>query len=62
MKPPGVRIVAFCALFHALLDRGIMLAASKYEAWFVTLAHTDQDIADTLQAIDDSMDLVAQQA
>lgn len=52
----------FALFFHALLDRGIMLAASKYEAWFVTLAHTDQDIADTLQAIDDSMDLVAQQA
>jgi glutamate-1-semialdehyde 2,1-aminomutase len=35
---------AFRRLFWAMLDEGIYLAPSPYEAWFVTLGHTERDI------------------
>ncbi len=50
----------FAAFFRHMLDRGICLAASKYEAWFLTTAHTDHDIDLTLQAADESLKLVAE--
>ncbi len=37
-----------------MLERGINLAPSKYEAWFITTAHTEQDIKDTLVAVEDA--------
>ena len=40
----------FNKLFHGLLDRGVYIAPALYEAGFVSGAHTDQDIADTVQA------------
>jgi glutamate-1-semialdehyde 2,1-aminomutase len=40
----------FGRFFRAMLDRGICLAPSKYEAWFLTTAHTEQDIAETIEA------------
>jgi len=40
----------FNAFFHAMLDRGIYLAPALYEAGFVSAAHTDADIAATLEA------------
>ena len=40
----------FNALFHGLLDRGIYIAPALYEAGFVSAAHTEQDIADTVAA------------
>jgi len=52
----------FSLFFHAMLDRGIILAASKYEAWFITMAHTDSDITHTLSAVDDSLQEVARHA
>ncbi|MCY0875429.1 MAG: glutamate-1-semialdehyde 2,1-aminomutase [Firmicutes bacterium] len=52
----------FSLFFHALLNRNVMLAASKYEAWFVTMAHTDEDITQTLSAVDDSLAEVARHA
>jgi glutamate-1-semialdehyde 2,1-aminomutase len=30
--------------FHAMLDRGVFLAASQFEAAFVSLAHSEQDL------------------
>lgn len=45
---------AFAAFFRNMLDRGINLAPSKYEAWFLTTAHTEADIDATLQAADES--------
>ncbi|MCA0971803.1 glutamate-1-semialdehyde 2,1-aminomutase [Halobacillus litoralis] len=42
----------FAEFFHLMLAEGINLAPSKYEAWFLTTAHTDEDITQTLQAID----------
>lgn len=35
---------AFAAFFHAMLDNGVSLPPSAYEAWFVSGAHTDRDI------------------
>jgi glutamate-1-semialdehyde 2,1-aminomutase len=36
--------------FHALLERGVYVAPSPYEAMFVSLAHTDELIGRTLEA------------
>jgi glutamate-1-semialdehyde 2,1-aminomutase len=41
---------AFATFFHALLDRGISIAPSAFEAWFVGAAHTDEQIERTLKA------------
>ncbi len=44
----------YARFFHLMLKRGVYLPPSKFEAWFLTLAHTDQDIDDTLQAVDEA--------
>ena len=44
---------AFRAFFHALLDRGVYLPPSAFEAWFVSAAHDDaalDRVADALPA------------
>ncbi|MBS0381689.1 MAG: glutamate-1-semialdehyde 2,1-aminomutase [Proteobacteria bacterium] len=41
---------AFRRFFHAMLERGVYFAPSPFEAGFMSTAHTDQDIADTLDA------------
>ena len=43
---------AFKRFFHALLDRGVYLGPSMYEAGFVSSAHDDAVIDATLQAAD----------
>jgi glutamate-1-semialdehyde 2,1-aminomutase len=40
----------FAAFFHAMLDRGIYLPPSQFEAAFISLAHTTGDIESTLEA------------
>ncbi len=40
----------FRAFFHGMLDEGIYLAPSAYEAGFVSAAHGDDEIAKTLDA------------
>jgi glutamate-1-semialdehyde 2,1-aminomutase len=40
----------FGKLFHGLLDRGVYIAPALYEAGFVSSAHSDEDIARTVQA------------
>jgi len=40
----------FNALFHGMLDRGVYFAPALYEAGFVSAAHTDADIAQTVSA------------
>jgi len=40
----------FARFFRLMLDEGICLAPSKYEAWFITMAHTDEHIDQTIQA------------
>ena len=40
----------FNRFFHAMLDQGVYLAPSAFEAGFVSAAHTDADIAATVNA------------
>jgi glutamate-1-semialdehyde 2,1-aminomutase len=40
----------FKAFFHGMLDEGVYLAPSAFEAGFVSLAHTDEDIDATIAA------------
>ncbi|WP_409291588.1 glutamate-1-semialdehyde 2,1-aminomutase [Peribacillus sp. SCS-37] len=42
----------FAKFFKLMLNQGINLAPSKYEAWFITTAHTDKDIKETIQAVE----------
>ena len=41
---------AFARYFHAMLERGVYLACSQFEANFVSAAHTSEEIQATLQA------------
>ncbi len=41
---------AFKRFFHAMLKRGVYLAPSAFEAGFLSAAHGERDIADTLDA------------
>lgn len=41
---------AFSAYFRGMLEAGVLFAPSFYEAWFLTDAHTDEDIEDTIRA------------
>jgi glutamate-1-semialdehyde 2,1-aminomutase len=43
---------AFKRFFHLMLDHGVYLAPSAFEAGFMSLAHGEQEIADTLAAAD----------
>ncbi len=40
----------FAAFYRGMLAKGIYLAPSQFEACFVSLAHTDKDIEDTIAA------------
>jgi len=40
----------FARFFNHMLDEGVNLAPSQFEAGFISLAHTEEDIARTLQA------------
>lgn len=42
----------FAKFFKLMLHQGINLAPSKYEAWFITTAHTEEDIKETITAVD----------
>jgi glutamate-1-semialdehyde 2,1-aminomutase len=41
---------AFNRFFHAMLEKGVYLAPSAFEAGFVSIAHSDADIAATVAA------------
>jgi len=49
----------FNTFFHAMLERGVYLAPSAYEAGFVSAAHDDTLIAATVAAASDSFALAA---
>nr|MBP7323768.1 glutamate-1-semialdehyde 2,1-aminomutase [Deltaproteobacteria bacterium] len=42
----------FNRYFHAMLDQGVYLAPSQFEAGFMSLAHSEEDIDKTLKAMD----------
>jgi glutamate-1-semialdehyde 2,1-aminomutase len=45
----------YAALHAALLERGVYLAPSAYEVMFVSIAHDDDVIAQTVEAFDDAI-------
>ncbi len=45
----------FNQFFHGMLEQGVYLAPSSFEAGFMSYAHTEQDIADTIAAADKVM-------
>jgi glutamate-1-semialdehyde 2,1-aminomutase len=49
----------FARFFRAMLDRGVLLPPSQFEAWFVSTAHTDEDLAETLAAAGEAFRTVA---
>ena len=49
----------FKAFFHGMLDEGVYLAPSAFEAGFVSLAHTDEDIDATVAAAGRVMEKLA---
>lgn len=51
----------FAKFFHAMLDRGVYLACSQFEANFVSTAHSEADLEATLNAARDALRAVAQQ-
>ncbi|TMR97339.1 glutamate-1-semialdehyde 2,1-aminomutase [Nonomuraea basaltis] len=42
---------AFTAFFHAMLDQGVYLPPSAYEAWFLSAAHDDQALNQVAEAL-----------
>ncbi|RLL40337.1 glutamate-1-semialdehyde 2,1-aminomutase [Oceanobacillus piezotolerans] len=42
---------AYATFFKLMLNEGINLAPSKYEAWFLTTEHTESDIDETIEAV-----------
>lgn len=44
---------AFSRFFNGLIKRGVMIAPSKYEAWFLTTEHTESDVEKTLEIVED---------
>jgi glutamate-1-semialdehyde 2,1-aminomutase len=50
----------FARFFHALLRRGVLLAPSKFEAWFVSAVHTEREVDMTLTAVREALVEVAQ--
>ena len=48
----------FGRFFKLMLEQGINLAPSKYEAWFLTTAHTEEDIETTIKAVNHAFKLL----
>jgi glutamate-1-semialdehyde 2,1-aminomutase len=53
---------AFGVFFRAMLERGIYLPPSQFEAWFISAAHTARDIANTVDAARAALRIVARRA
>ena len=49
----------FNTLFHGLLDRGVYIAPALYEAGFVSAAHTQQDITETIAVAHEAFKLLS---
>jgi glutamate-1-semialdehyde 2,1-aminomutase len=49
----------YAKFFHAMLECGVYLAPSQFEACFVSLAHTKKDIGATIRAAAEAFRLLA---
>ena len=66
-EPPGsyAQVMAadkerFNRFFHAMLDRGVYLAPSAFEAGFVSMAHDDRVIDTTVSAAREAFAAIAE--
>lgn len=50
---------AYAAFFHAMLDAGVYLPPSAYEAWFLSSAHDDRAVQAVLDALPRAADAAA---
>jgi glutamate-1-semialdehyde 2,1-aminomutase len=50
---------AYGAWCRALLDRGVYPPASQFEAWFPSLAHSDDDVERTVRAAAEAFEVIA---
>jgi len=48
----------FALLFHGMLDRGIYLPPSPFEAWFLSLAHSKEDLNATVESFSAALEKV----
>ncbi len=46
---------AYARFFGAMLDAGVLLAPSQFEAWFISAAHGETEVEDTLAAVRTAM-------
>jgi glutamate-1-semialdehyde 2,1-aminomutase len=46
----------FASYFHKMLEQGIYLAPSQYEAFFVSVAHSEEDIEKAIKAFKNSIE------
>jgi glutamate-1-semialdehyde 2,1-aminomutase len=44
----------FARFFVEMMEQGIYLPPSQFEAWFVSLAHTQKDLDKTIEACDNA--------
>jgi glutamate-1-semialdehyde 2,1-aminomutase len=51
----GTDVERFRTFFHACLDRGVFLAPSAFEAGFLSTAHEESDIDETLERVSDAV-------
>ncbi len=56
----ATRSELFIQFFHEMLSRGVYLPPSPFEAWFVSLAHDENEIAKTLRAARLSFERIAE--
>ncbi|WP_043629703.1 glutamate-1-semialdehyde 2,1-aminomutase [Nonomuraea candida] len=47
----GQNTAAFTAFFHAMLDHGVYLPPSAYEAWFLSASHDDEALGRVAEAL-----------
>ena len=48
----------YARFFHGMLERGVFLAASQFEAAFVSLAHRDEDLDEAARACRQTLDAI----
>jgi glutamate-1-semialdehyde 2,1-aminomutase len=52
----------YAKFFHGMLERGVYVAPSQFEAMFISLAHTEQDIARTVEVGAQALQAVANES
>ena len=58
MKPKKNDSKLFGKLHREMLQRGIYLAPSPFEAGFTSLAHSEEEIDKTIEAFDESFNAI----